>query len=297
MIKYSVGFFLMMCILAIISISCNRNKVRMDETPTRGEISILVDETFFPMIDDQIVVFEHQYKYAKFNMITLPEQEILSSLLKDTSRVAIMSRELSSKELAYFSKRKLIPQVTDLAYDAIALIVNTKNRDSILSLRRLEDMLNAKDTVMKLVFDNSKSSTIQCILGEMKMERLSEARIYSTNSNEEVIRYIAEHDTSIGFVGINWLYQPTKEQQVYVNKVKVLGIGKDSKFVKPSQETIANEEYPFIRKIRLINCQGRTGLGKGLASFIAGDQGQRIILKSGLVPINFPKREIVIRKK
>jgi len=33
------------------------------------------------------------------------------------------------------------------------------------------------------------------------------------------------------------------------------------------------------------------------AAFIAGDQGQRIILKSGLLPDDIPNREIVIESK
>jgi phosphate transport system substrate-binding protein len=46
----------------------------------------------------------------------------------------------------------------------------------------------------------------------------------------------------------------------------------------------------------MINYQGFSGLGMGFASFIAGDIGQRIILKSGLMPIRLPSRNIIIRK-
>jgi phosphate transport system substrate-binding protein len=35
----------------------------------------------------------------------------------------------------------------------------------------------------------------------------------------------------------------------------------------------------------------------GFASFVAGETGQRIILKSGLVPLIMPSRNIVIRKE
>jgi phosphate transport system substrate-binding protein len=35
----------------------------------------------------------------------------------------------------------------------------------------------------------------------------------------------------------------------------------------------------------------------GFASFVAGDIGQRIILKSGLLPIRIPTRNITIEKK
>jgi phosphate transport system substrate-binding protein len=47
----------------------------------------------------------------------------------------------------------------------------------------------------------------------------------------------------------------------------------------------------------IINCQGYDGLGIGFASFIAGETGQRIILKSGLAPMREPSRNISIRNK
>jgi phosphate transport system substrate-binding protein len=47
----------------------------------------------------------------------------------------------------------------------------------------------------------------------------------------------------------------------------------------------------------LLNYQGYQGLGMGFASFIGGEIGQRIILKSGLVPVRIPGRNIKIRKE
>ncbi len=41
-----------------------------------------------------------------------------------------------------------------------------------------------------------------------------------------------------------------------------------------------------------VNCQGFSGLGMGFASFVAGDIGQRIILKSGLLPIKFLEEKL-----
>jgi phosphate transport system substrate-binding protein len=50
----------------------------------------------------------------------------------------------------------------------------------------------------------------------------------------------------------------------------------------------------LARDLYIINCQGYSGLGMGFASFVAGDIGQRIILKSGLLPIRTPGRKLVL---
>jgi phosphate transport system substrate-binding protein len=54
--------------------------------------------------------------------------------------------------------------------------------------------------------------------------------------------------------------------------------------------------YPLMRNLYLINCEGGPGPGTGFTSFVAGERGQRIVLKSGLLPDSIPPREVIIRK-
>jgi phosphate transport system substrate-binding protein len=110
---------------------------------------------------------------------------------------------------------------------------------------------------------------------------------------------VSENDGMIGVVGVNWLSQPLPAMQKYVDNVNTLnvkGLTGDGAFT-PSQNNIAERKYPLARDLYIINCQGYSGLGMGFASFVAGDIGQRIILKSGLLPIRIPGRNITIRNK
>jgi phosphate transport system substrate-binding protein len=45
----------------------------------------------------------------------------------------------------------------------------------------------------------------------------------------------------------------------------------------------------------MISRQTRAGLGMGFVSFVAGEKGQLMILKSGLVPASMPVRVVQIR--
>lgn len=47
----------------------------------------------------------------------------------------------------------------------------------------------------------------------------------------------------------------------------------------------------------MIKLQTRSGLGKGFVTFVAGEKGQLIILKSGLIPAFPPQRIIQMNKK
>ena len=84
-----------------------------------------------------------------------------------------------------------------------------------------------------------------------------------------------------------------------LENVTVLSVKNNTsnEYVYPSQENLANRKYPLARVLYIINCQGYDGLGIGFASFMAGETGQRIILKSGLAPLREPSRNIRIRNK
>ena len=114
-----------------------------------------------------------------------------------------------------------------------------------------------------------------------------------------MIKYVSQNEGMIGVVGVNWLFQPPLDMQPTVDKVSIMSVKSDEKFgfVYPSQENIGNGKYPLARHLYIINCQGYSGLGMGFASFLGGERGQRIILKSGLVPVRYPSRNIVTRKQ
>ena len=150
-----------------------------------------------------------------------------------------------------------------------------------------------------MVFDNANSSTVRYIKKLAKINVLPKEKIFSYKTNNEVIQFVAKNEGMIGVVGVNWLSQPSPAMQETVNEVQVLSVKslKTETFVKPSQDNIASGLYPLTREIKMLNYQPFAGLGMGFASFVAGEIGQRIILKSGLVPVKIPNRNIKIRKE
>jgi phosphate transport system substrate-binding protein len=77
----------------------------------------------------------------------------------------------------------------------------------------------------------------------------------------------------------------------FLKEIQVLAI-KDAKGdeYQPYQAYIAQNLYPYCRSVYVICSEPRTGLASGFTNFMAGDKGQRIILKSGLVPSTMPVR-------
>jgi phosphate transport system substrate-binding protein len=229
------------------------------------------------------------------------ETEAIQTLVKDTSSIAVLSRKLNADEMKIFANRKIIPKITPIAIDAVALITNKNSNDTLVDIRDVIDFMNGKPSpkIKGLVFDNPNSSTVRYMNTLAGLTSIPQKGVFSFGTNNEVIKFVSQNDGMIGVVGLNWLTQPRPEMQQYVDKVAVLSVkgNNQNDFYAPDQNNIAEGKYALAREIYIVNCQGFSGLGMGFASFVAGDIGQRIILKSGLLPYKVPPRKLSIRNQ
>ncbi len=294
-----ISYFIFLAVI-VFFFACNQSKSSKNkETILKGSATIFVDETLTPVIEDQVEIFESKYE-AKIKLISKSESETVNSLFKEKGAIAILSRNLTSEELKVFEQKKIVPKITMFATDAVALISNKNTKDSIVALKDVISFMQGKavPSIKGLVFDNPNSSTVRYMNSLAGIKTIPEKGVFSFKTNDEVIKYVSENEGMIGVVGVNWLSQPMPAMQKYVDNINTLNVkGLDSENAfAPSQNNIAERKYPLARDLYIINCQGYSGLGMGFASFVAGDIGQRIILKSGLLPVRIPGRNITIRK-
>ncbi|KQB40787.1 PstS family phosphate ABC transporter substrate-binding protein [Flavobacterium aquidurense] len=301
MLKYGkvVGLVVFVFLFAM----CNqKSKNEADsETILKGSIDITVDETVKPIVEDMVAVFEGTYYDAKISIKPKSEAELINDLLNQKAKVVVTTRDLTQEEKTRFEKSKINPRVTLFAKDAIAFVTNKGNNDTLIALKTVIDFLQGKsDSGIKgLVFDNPNSSTVRYMKELAKVKDIPSKNVFSFKTNDEVIKFVSENDGMIGVVGVNWLYQPSPNMLDIVKKINVMsvkGINGD-KYYDPTQNDLGEMKYPLARDLFIINCQGYTGLGMGFASFISGDIGQRIVLKSGLLPIRTPGRKLKIRSQ
>jgi phosphate transport system substrate-binding protein len=289
---------LIFVILFVLFFACKKEGDLIDETVTTGKTKVYVDETLLPIVEEQVMVFENTYKYAKIDLVAKPETELINLFLKQESKIIVLPRELTFDEKSNLESRNFIGKSTPIAMDAIAVIINSNEKLEKITTQEIFEILQGKNITKQLVFDNANSSTLNYLKKLAGIKNIQNSNVTALENNNEVIKFVSENKNCIGFVGVNWMLNPTIDMENTLTNVKVLAVGNSiEKAVKPSQSNISANEYPFVRKIYLLNYQGKAGLGMGFASFIAGDIGQRIILKSGLVPYSVPTREIKIRKK
>jgi phosphate transport system substrate-binding protein len=309
-------FSISLIVIIALFVSCKMTPKKFtDETPTRGSIKIAVDESYQLLADAELFTFQSLYKDAKVAPKYLSGDSILKLFLDDSVRVIITSSKLTDNEVAYLRGKSIIARTTKIAYDALAFIVNKSNTDQQIRYNTLKDIFTGKTTKweqinpqsklndIKIVFDNPGSNNVKTIMNKFGISGSLPSYCYSASKNSEVISYVENHPEAIGIISVNWISDPRDSiSHSFLSKIKVVSVTSEynsegSDFYSPHPAYIANQNYPFTREVYTINRESFAGLGTGFTSFVAGDAGQRIILKMGMLPATMPVRLVEVKLK
>lgn len=300
--------------LAALSACNSKPKDGWTDTSTSGVIGITADESFRPIVQEEIDVFEGTFPMAGIVPRYTTEVEAINLFLKDSVRVAITTRTLTPEEINSFHSRKFFPQEIKLATDGLALIVNRQNPDTLISVSDIRRILTGEVNEWKtvypesplkevtVVFDNPNSSTVRFAMDSVCGGKpLSATGVTAMKTNQQVIDYVAKTPGAIGVIGVNWLGNRSDttnlsfRDEISVMSVSAADVATPDNSYKPYQAYLFYGQYPLARPIYILLNDPRNALSWGFASFLTSDRGQRIILKSGLVPATQPVRVVDVK--
>ncbi len=299
-------FFLLLPLILIGSLclsGCHDAPTKDRQTILTGRIKVLVDESLAPIMQEQLEVFQHSYVNTEIELVIKPENMVVNDLINDSAQVAVLTRLLDPSELKFFEAREFKPRVSQFATDAVALITNVVNGDSTITMDEVVATLRGEGNGRSLIFDNANSGTVRYLKAFAGIDSFPDHGVFALNSHSELIAYVYDHPGTIGVIGLNWLLKPDSSSRKYLTAVRPMSVKNlkgnpgDDDFYLPSQSNLALDLYALERPVYLINAEPRYGLGMGFAAFLYGERGQRIVLKSGLMPDSLPPREIILRKK
>ncbi len=296
--------------------SCNSSAPKVPvstETPTSGKITIAVDESFTQLFDTEVYTFMQLYRDASINVKYLPEVDVMNYFFDDSIRNIVTCRPLTQEENDFLTSRQLVGRSTKIAHDAIAFIVNNQNTDTLVSFNTIKNVLTGKISKwdqfgkrtkgdIKVVFDNNKSANIRYLKERLGIKTELPKYCYAVDKNSEVLEYVKKNKNYLGIISVNWISDKDDSlTHKFLKDVRVLAIGSEFdenpfEFYRPYQAYVATKDYPFVRDVYMISRETFSGLGSGFISFVAGEKGQRIILKSGMVPATMPLRVIEMKK-
>jgi phosphate transport system substrate-binding protein len=290
-------FFTSLVIISISLFACEANKKKAkvipgDDTVNSGVIHISADESFAPIIDEQIKVFMSQNPKAKIIPHYKPEAECLKDLLSDSTRMVIVTRGLTAtEELFYKDTLSFVPMWGKLANDAITVLVHNKSKDSLFSVAEIKSMLNGTTSYpYDLVMDGLKAtSTVRFLIDSVLRGQPLAGKVMAAQNSEGVIEYVSTHPNALGFIGVSWIGNKDDTNQLsFQKKVNIAALQcancSEEVYVRPYQANIAMKRYPLNRGVYYILKENYSGLGKGFVNFLTHEKGQLIFRRGYLVP-------------
>ncbi len=295
------------CILLVLMEGCSGGEQRTDiDTADSGTIHISVDETFKPLIDSEIQVYEALHPKTKIIAEYKSEGDCFKDFQKDSTRMIIVTRSLTpAEEKFYKDKFYSYPVISKIAYDAIAVIVSNHAPDTTFYVPTLKSILDGSvGGDNKAVFDGVSGSSVLAYIKDslLRGKPIDTTRAFAVNGSREVISRVEKDNNLIGFIGVSWIGNPEDTMQMsFLNKVKIAAIQcscPEKTFVKPYQANILTKRYPFVRGLYFILKENYAGLGSGFGNFLESERGQLIIRRSYLGPakLNFNIRTATLNQ-
>ena len=140
-------------LIILLFVQC-RSKNQAYDSPLKGKINISVDESFKPVISEQIKVYEASYPDAHIIASYKSEADCFRDLQKDSTRMIIVSRGLTDEENEFYKEKLSFKVQWDiLAFDAVNVIVNIQSNDSLFTLAKLRSYLSGEDSSRYVVLD------------------------------------------------------------------------------------------------------------------------------------------------
>lgn len=292
---------------SIAVFGCNNQSKPTNKTGP-DTLRISADESFKPIIDEQVKMYEASFPPTKIMLAYKPEADCLRDFYRDSATMMVLvTRGLTDKEEYSFKEAEgYFPHWGSLAADAIALLVHKDDPDTLFTQQELRNYLNGKSTKKKpFVFDGlSATSTIRFATDSiLRGDVFDTTVVRAAKNSREVIDYVASTPGSVGLVGISWIGNPEDTAQVkLLKKVKIAYVKcelcTDHPYVKPSQQSIMQGRYPLVRALHYISKEGYSGTASDFAAFMRYERGQLIFRRAYLMPLkmDFNVRNIKINE-
>lgn len=295
--------------------SCSQGSKKPTSTSTSGIATIVCDANFENILSQEIDVFEYIYPQASIIPYYVDESAAFDSLLNFSTKMIIATRTLTDKEMSYMKSHDKNVRQSQIAVDALALIVNPDNPVEQLSKQELREILTGKVTrwdevspshlgEISVVFDHQGSSAAHYMRDSLLNGVPFGPNVYAQKTPQAVFSAVTTNKNAIGIIGVSWISSDmtertrTREETVkaveenadventFSSDVKVLPVSDDDEVraYKPYQAYIFEGKYPLYRQIYMITATAGGTLTHGFYSFVTSYRGQKIIQFTGVLP-------------
>lgn len=253
-------------------------------TAARGDAIVIkgsdtLGAKLVPQLAEQ---FKAQHPGTTFDIAAEGSATGFAALIDKTAAIGMASRPAKPEEIANGKAKGVDLKETIVAYDGIAVIVNTANSIKGLTKKQVEQIFTGEITDWSAVggsggkisvYTRNTSSGTYAEFKELAMKK----RDYAPDSqklagNEQIAQEVGKNPNGVGYVGLAY----TKASGIRV--VPIDG-------ASPSKGSVLARSYPYARPTFFYTNGEPTGVVKEFIDFTVGPEGQKIVEQVGFVPI------------
>jgi phosphate transport system substrate-binding protein len=278
--------------LSVMAVNCKNE----DKTPSyhKGEMTILTDESFKSVTEALAEGYMINYPETKIKVATKKEDLGFLDLLKDKTRIIVMSRNLSPAEIKSYEEQvdlKFLP--AKFAADAVIFIVPNSSSKESISMEEISKGMLSDDK--EFIFDGANSSNLNFVAQKLKKQP-KDLKYSIIPGSKNIIEELNKYPDKIGVIGLNTFSRPyDKESEQLKSMVKILPVEYRGKQYMPDSENLRTMNYPFTRTLYFLTNEGNFNLANGFIRYSCTQLGQMIVQKEGLQPYNLYRREVQMR--
>jgi phosphate transport system substrate-binding protein len=284
----------------LVSCSDDGYQVVEENSPTSGKLKVYCERGMQLHIKNQAYTFEKIYNRAKIELVYCNESEAVQALFNDSCKTIVMNRQLSSNEEEQFKKKNIFISAMFVGKSAVALISNKEAPDSSITIESLIAILSG-DTAGRrfktIIFESEKTSTALYCQDSLLQGKPLGKNCYAASDVNDLVSRINNNKNAIGVMDYIWISDSDDSlHKSFLSKIALLPVaakGNETAYF-PDQSNIQTNDYPLTRNMYMIRRGEDFSLAAGFITYVAGPDGQIIMLKSGLAPWRQPERLISV---
>lgn len=226
--------------------------------------------------------FKAQHPGTTFDIAAEGSTTGIAAIIDGTAQIGMSSRRAKPAEVSTASGKGVNLKPTIVAYDGMAVIVNSANPIKSLTKKQVEQIFAGDVTDWSAVggssgkisiYTRNTSSGTYSDWKELAMKKRDYApSAQKMAGNEQIAAEVGKNPNGIGYVGLAY----TK-----ASGIKVVPIDG----VVPSVQTVHAKTYPYARPTFYYTNGEPGGVAKEFVDFTISRPGQKVVDQVGFVPI------------
>ncbi|HAD81193.1 MAG: hypothetical protein A2509_07650 [Candidatus Edwardsbacteria bacterium RIFOXYD12_FULL_50_11] len=296
--------------LALLSLfGCGPQQSKSDETQTAGRIVVKGEDLAIRMIRREAQSFMALYPKSNIAVDEGGSKAAIAALNEGRARIAVMNRPITRTEDSIIKTNGGLAKEYKIAYDGLAVIVNSQNKIQRLDFEQLSGIFSGRITSWRRL--GGKIENLVPVIPGPNMGHYEyfqqlvmdgggyAAKTYPCTTTAQIVELVKNHSSAIGLVSMSALYRdwdvwpPVKETGIKALEIAQV---KESGFFYPNQKTVHEGNYPLSHPLYMyVNdvleqtySQGMSSLAHGFITYISSAEGQKIAAQQGYVPATMP---------